>query len=136
MPDRHQGAHAVTHLVRHLARGAIGFGLVGSAFVLSSSAGPTALLLALPGLVALRGCPMCWIAGLIQAISAGRLERTCTNDSCTPRPSTSTTIGTYAVGELSTGTRRSVCMRDEIVPLAEGLEPEGPRQPAWPLTTS
>ncbi len=62
---------------RHLARGAIGFGLIGSGFALAASAGPVALLLAVPGFVALRGCPTCWLVGLIQIVSAGRLERSC-----------------------------------------------------------
>jgi hypothetical protein len=66
----------------HLTRGAIGFGLIGVAFALTPGAGPGALLLAVPGMVALRGCPTCWIAGLIATISAGRLERTCTEDGC------------------------------------------------------
>jgi hypothetical protein len=83
MPDHDRSAPAGTSLARQLTRGAIGFGLIGSALALTPSAGPAALLLVLPGMVALRGCPMCWIAGLIQTISAGRLERTCTEDSCT-----------------------------------------------------
>jgi hypothetical protein len=73
-------------LAAHLTRGAIGFGLIGAAFVLTPSAGPGALLLVAPGMLALRGCPTCWIAGLIATISAGRLERTCTEDGCTLHP--------------------------------------------------
>jgi hypothetical protein len=84
MPDR--GALASTSVARHLVRGAIGFGLVGSALVLTPSVGPAALLLAPVGMVALRGCPACWIAGLIEAISAGRLQRSCTDTSCTLHP--------------------------------------------------
>jgi hypothetical protein len=83
MPDHDRSAPASTSLASHLTRGAIGFGLIGSALALISSVGPTALLLAPLGMVALRGCPMCWIAGLIQTITAGRLKRTCTDDSCT-----------------------------------------------------
>ncbi len=86
--DRPPGAFASASVARHLARGAIGFGLIGSAFALTLSVGPAALLLAPPGLAALRGCPTCWIAGLIQTISAGRLERTCTEGTCTLRPTT------------------------------------------------
>jgi hypothetical protein len=67
----------------HLTRGAIGFGLVGAAPALTPSVGLAALLLAPLGMVALRGCPACWIAGLIQTISAGRLQRTCTDTNCT-----------------------------------------------------
>jgi hypothetical protein len=81
MPERDTFASA--SLARHLARGAIGFGLIGSAFALAASLGPAALLLAPLGMLALRGCPTCWIAGLIQTISAHRLERSCTDAGCT-----------------------------------------------------
>lgn len=83
-------------LAAHLTGGAIGFGLIGAAFVLTPSAGPGALLLVAPGMLALRGCPTCWIAGLIATISAGRLERTCTEEGCTlhqPRASNGLRIG-------------------------------------------
>jgi hypothetical protein len=79
------GAFASTSVAAHLTRGVIGFGLTGSAVALVPSIGPAALLLAAPGLLALRGCPTCWIAGLIQRISAGRLKRTCNGNSCTLR---------------------------------------------------
>lgn len=90
MPDSDPRPPASTSLARQLTRGAIGFGLIGSALALTPSAGPGALLLVLPGMVALRGCPMCWIAGVVQTISAGRLKRTCTTNSCTLHPSAST----------------------------------------------
>lgn len=64
-------------VARQLARGAIGFGLVGSAFALTASLGPAALLLAPAGLVVLRGCPACWLAGLIETVTAGRVVRSC-----------------------------------------------------------
>jgi hypothetical protein len=85
MSDHDRNALASTSVARHLARGAIGFGLIGAAFALIPSIGPASLLLAAPGMVALRGCPTCWIAGLIQTISAGRLQRTCTETGCTVR---------------------------------------------------
>jgi hypothetical protein len=70
-------------LARHLVRGAIGFGLIGSALALTTSIGPASLLLLAPGMVALRGCPTCWLVGLIETVSAGRLERSCADGSCT-----------------------------------------------------
>ena len=79
-PDRQRSRQRL--VARHLTRGAIGFGLIGSALALTPSHGPVALLLAPAGMVALRGCPTCWIAGLIETISAGRLQRTCSDDSC------------------------------------------------------
>ncbi|HEY3959940.1 MAG TPA: hypothetical protein VGL68_05460 [Solirubrobacteraceae bacterium] len=72
-----------TSLARHLTRGALGFGLIGSAIALTPSVGAGALLLLAPGMVALRGCPTCWIVGLLQAISAGRLRRNCDDTGCT-----------------------------------------------------
>jgi hypothetical protein len=98
MPDE-RSTFASNSLAPHLTRGAIGFGLLGLALVLTQRVGPAALLLTLPGMVALRGCPTCWIAGLIEAISANRLQRTCTDNSCTlhqPR-----TTGTSASEQAS-----------------------------------
>jgi hypothetical protein len=83
-----RGMFASTSLPAHLARGALGFGLLGAAVALTPSHGPAALLLAPPGLLALRGCPTCWIAGLVQTISTGRLRRTCTADGCALAPAT------------------------------------------------
>ncbi|HWY18079.1 MAG TPA: hypothetical protein VNY27_05130 [Solirubrobacteraceae bacterium] len=82
-PDASEGVSlAPRSLGGHLARGALGFGLVGAAFALTPSLGAPALLLAPPGLVALGGCPTCWIAGLLERISAGRLQRTCADEGC------------------------------------------------------
>jgi hypothetical protein len=86
MPERDRGTLASASVARHLVRGAIGFGLIGSGFVLAASHGPAALLLTGPGMVALRGCPTCWFAGLIQIVSAGRLKRSCSNGDCTLVP--------------------------------------------------
>jgi hypothetical protein len=87
MPDHDdRSAPPGTSVAAHLTRGAIGFGLIAATLALTPSVGPVALLLAPPGLVALRGCPTCWIAGLIQIISAGRLKRTCTENGCTLHP--------------------------------------------------
>ena len=83
MPDHGPSALAATSLPRHLARGAIGFGLLGAALALTPSLGSAALLLAPTGLLAFRGCPACWAVGLIETISAGRLRRACAEDGCT-----------------------------------------------------
>ncbi|MBP2052046.1 hypothetical protein J2Z21_005028 [Streptomyces griseochromogenes] len=68
---------------RHVARGVIGFGLIIGSIALVPFAGPLALLAAPLGLVALRGCPTCWMIGLAQTISRGRLERACADGVCT-----------------------------------------------------
>lgn len=73
---------ASASLSRHLARGAIGFGAVVGSFALLPAVGPVALLLLPVGLVALRGCPACWAIGLLQTLSRGRLQRSCTDGTC------------------------------------------------------
>ena len=83
MLDHDRSPLAGASVGSHLARGALGFGLIGSAVALIPNVGPAALLLVAPGMVALRGCPTCWLVGLIQTISAGRLQRNCTDTSCT-----------------------------------------------------
>ncbi|MFF1408389.1 hypothetical protein ACFVX6_01105 [Streptomyces sp. NPDC058289] len=68
---------------RHLARGALGFGLIIGSIALVPAVGPVALLAAPLALIAFRGCPTCWMVGLAQTISRGRLERRCTDGVCT-----------------------------------------------------
>ncbi|MEV6550000.1 hypothetical protein AB0M57_15025 [Streptomyces sp. NPDC051597] len=67
---------------RHLARGAIGFGALAASLALLPVIGPVSLLLAPVGLIALRGCPMCWIIGLVETVSGARLRRSCANGRC------------------------------------------------------
>ncbi|MFD3700861.1 hypothetical protein ACFWUZ_32835 [Streptomyces sp. NPDC058646] len=71
---------------RHLARGAIGFGLIIGSIALVPVAGPAVLLAAPLALVAFRGCPTCWMVGLAQTVSRGRLERRCADGVCTLAP--------------------------------------------------
>ncbi|MFF4433110.1 hypothetical protein ACFYZ4_28620 [Streptomyces sp. NPDC001513] len=71
---------------RHLARGAVGFGALIAAFALIPAFGPATLLLAPVGLVALRGCPMCWAIGLAQTLSRGRLRKECVDGHCELKP--------------------------------------------------
>ncbi|MFJ9825177.1 hypothetical protein ACIRSU_12465 [Streptomyces sp. NPDC101160] len=68
---------------RHLARGAIGFGLIIGSVALVPVAGPATLLAAPLALIAFRGCPTCWMVGLAQTVSRGRLERQCVDGVCT-----------------------------------------------------
>ncbi|MFD4374855.1 hypothetical protein [Streptomyces sp. NPDC058486] len=68
---------------RHLARGALGFGLIIGSIALVPVAGPATLLAAPLALIAFRGCPTCWMVGLAQTISRGRLERQCADGVCT-----------------------------------------------------
>jgi len=66
----------------HLARGAVGLGSIAASIALTSVIGWVSLLLLPVGLVALRGCPMCWTIGLVQTISYGRLKRQCMEGRC------------------------------------------------------
>ncbi|WP_437097182.1 hypothetical protein [Streptomyces sp. enrichment culture] len=75
--------YASKSVTRHLARGAIGFGLIIGSIALVPVAGPATLLAAPLALVAFRGCPTCWMVGLAQTISRGRLERQCVDGVCT-----------------------------------------------------
>ncbi len=74
----------------HLARGVIGFGLVAGSVALAPIVGWISLLLLPAGVVALRGCPMCWVVGLAQALSRGRLKRKCVGGQCRWEPTTET----------------------------------------------
>ncbi|MFE5485777.1 hypothetical protein [Streptomyces sp. NPDC056527] len=74
---------ASTSVPRHLARGAIGFGLIIGSIALVPVVGPAALLAAPLALIAFRGCPTCWMVGLAQTVSRGRLERRCEDGVCT-----------------------------------------------------
>lgn len=73
---------ASSSLPRHLVRGVIGFGSLIGSVALIPVLGPVSLLLLPVGVLALRGCPMCWAIGLVQTISRGRLQRTCEDGQC------------------------------------------------------
>ncbi|MFF2024929.1 hypothetical protein ACFVW2_24370 [Streptomyces sp. NPDC058171] len=66
----------------HLLRGLVGFGALAASVLLLPVTGAWSLLLAPVGLLALRGCPMCWTVGLVQTVSRGRLRRSCTAGRC------------------------------------------------------
>jgi hypothetical protein len=82
MGDAHPFASAT--LGRHLVRGLAGFGLVAAAFGLLGVVGPLSFALLPLGLLALRGCPMCWTLGLVELLSRGRLRRSCEDGQCRP----------------------------------------------------
>lgn len=77
-------------LLEHLARGAIGLG----AFMLALRFADTSIVLPLVlvpiALLALRGCPMCWLMGLGETLTARLTGRSavdaCTDGSCAARP--------------------------------------------------
>ncbi|GAA2230480.1 hypothetical protein GCM10010232_16000 [Streptomyces amakusaensis] len=69
-------------LPRHVLRGAVGFGALAGSVLALPAVGPVSLLLVPVGLLALRGCPMCWTIGLVQTLSRGRLRRSCAAGRC------------------------------------------------------
>ncbi|MEV0027281.1 hypothetical protein AB0H45_34845 [Streptomyces atroolivaceus] len=93
---------------RHLARGAIGFGLIIGSIALVPVAGPATLLAAPLALIAFRGCPTCWMVGLAQTISRGRLERQCVDGVCTltkAHPATDAAHGPAADSDVPAASR-------------------------------
>jgi hypothetical protein len=58
----------------HVARGIVGIGLLVAAFALVPLRGPLTLLLAVPAVVLLRGCPTCWALGLVQTRAVVRAQ--------------------------------------------------------------
>jgi hypothetical protein len=83
--DAGQQTFASRSIPVHLARGLLGFGLIAGSIALIPVAGPVALLLLPAGVVALRGCPTCWLIGLAQTVSRGRIERQCAQGQCRMR---------------------------------------------------
>lgn len=69
----------------HVVRGIFGIGLLVAAFALVPRLGGAALLLAVPAVVLLRGCPTCWALGLAQTRAAARQRQL---KSSTSRPRT------------------------------------------------
>jgi hypothetical protein len=65
----------------HLLRGAVGLPMLVLAFVLVGSVGPLSLLLLVPAVVLLRGCPTCWALGLVQT----RERERCSTGRCGDR---------------------------------------------------
>ncbi|MGW4055271.1 hypothetical protein ACWENA_31045 [Streptomyces sp. NPDC004779] len=86
--------YASKSVPRHLARGAVGFGLIAGTIALVPVTGPVSLLAAPLALIAFRGCPTCWAVGLAQTISRGRLERRCDDGVCTLAPAGPRPAGT------------------------------------------
>ncbi|MGW5637972.1 hypothetical protein [Streptomyces sp. NPDC003832] len=86
--------YASASLPRHLIRGAVGFGLIAGAIALTPVLGPAVLLATPLALIAFRGCPTCWLVGLTQTISRGRMQRRCVDGACTRTRTPTTTKAT------------------------------------------
>jgi hypothetical protein len=92
---------ASTSVPRHLIRGGIGFGALIGAFALLPAVGLYSLLLLPLGVLALRGCPTCWMIGLAETISNGRLQRRCDDGQC------SLTVADERLSSPASGSPRS-----------------------------
>jgi hypothetical protein len=57
-------------ILEHVTRGAVGLGALGGAVAMASSHPWLSSAAVVVGLIALRGCPMCWTIGLIQTVVA------------------------------------------------------------------
>jgi hypothetical protein len=59
-------------VLAHVVRGVIGFGALALAILLARDADTARVLasvmLAIAGLIALRGCPLCWAMGLVETL--------------------------------------------------------------------
>ncbi|MER7704741.1 hypothetical protein ABTX81_17835 [Kitasatospora sp. NPDC097605] len=77
-----ESGYASRTLAGHLVRGGVGFGASAGALALLPFVGPVALLLLPVGLLAFRGCPTCWVIGLMETVSRGRLQRECVDGRC------------------------------------------------------
>jgi hypothetical protein len=82
---------ASSTLTEHVLRGLIGIAAFAGAVVYSPDAPLLSMLLLPVGLVALRGCPMCWTMGLFETI-ANKFRRSpipadqlCVDGSCAVR---------------------------------------------------
>ena len=69
-------------LAVHLLRGLAGFGALAAALLLLPSHGGWALALLLVALLALRGCPSCWMIGLFETLSGRSTAKRCLDGSC------------------------------------------------------
>jgi hypothetical protein len=65
---------ASSSVPRHLVRGAVGLVATVIALVAAGSVGPVALLLLPVAAIAWRGCPTCWMVGLISTRHACRMR--------------------------------------------------------------
>lgn len=82
---------ASTTLQEHLLRGLVGIGAFAAAVVYGPEAPWLGIVLVPAGLIALRGCPMCWMMGLFETLGNRvrrdplRPERECADGRCSVR---------------------------------------------------
>jgi hypothetical protein len=68
--------------IEHLLRGLVGFGLLAIALSQSERLGWWSFALFAGALVSFRGCPMCWMVGLVETAFSGKARLGCADGSC------------------------------------------------------
>ncbi|WP_018349812.1 hypothetical protein [Longispora albida] len=66
----------------HLIRGALALAALTGAVVMAWVWWPATILLIALGMLALRGCPACWVMRLVELVSLRRLQRSCDDGVC------------------------------------------------------
>ena len=69
-PEKRHTLFASRGIIEHLLRGTLGFGALAGALLSMASQPWLAVALAAVALFALRGCPLCWLVGLVETVGA------------------------------------------------------------------
>ena len=72
-------------LLEHIVRGIVGIGGLALAMALAPFLGAFSLLFILVSLWAFRGCPMCWLTGLFEALARREPNSLCVDKTCSDR---------------------------------------------------
>lgn len=76
---------ASSSVTEHLVRGLFGFTALVVSFVVMMNGSMWSIPLALVGVALLRGCPTCWMIGLMETWSARSTSKVCQDGSCERR---------------------------------------------------
>jgi hypothetical protein len=73
-------------ILEHVARGVAGLGALAGALAMAPAHPWLSAAAVVVGLIALRGCPMCWTIGLVQTVAAKMRgtsdDKLCLNGEC------------------------------------------------------
>jgi hypothetical protein len=72
-------------LTEHLVRGLVGFAALVGAFLVMLHESLWSIPLAALGVVLLRGCPTCWMVGLMETVTARSTAKVCADGACAVR---------------------------------------------------
>ncbi|MBW8734332.1 MAG: hypothetical protein JF571_08515 [Asticcacaulis sp.] len=68
-------AFASRSVAEHLVRGVLGFGALGAAVHFADQHPWLSVALGILALAAFRGCPVCWLTGMIETVAYAVLRR-------------------------------------------------------------